>query len=218
MFVTKGFTTGGLVAVIGMRMICHQHRETRGNRRHPTFRCWTSWHKSKRTSSTIYWALKDYEKSEEINQVSEESKNLITEMSNNKIFEFYETSLKKQCPDCALCWEVGIVYCTCGNACSLRKEINRSTKNRYGSLSILGYAIKKPIPRPEAWSIKASGFVSQSTWYSEKSQTPKNGSCTTILSDVKKIKSHWLRKGIQKKELYYWAHLPLNTIPIKPHL
>ena len=46
--------------------------------------------------------LKDYEKSEEINDFSEESKNLITEMGNNAIFEFYETSLKKQWPDCAL--------------------------------------------------------------------------------------------------------------------
>ena len=99
--------------------------------------------------------LKDYEKSEEIHQFSEESKNLITEMCNNEIFEFYETSLKKPCPDCALCWEIGIVYCTCGNACSLRKEINRSTKNRCGSLSIPGYAIKKTNP-------EARGMVHQS--------------------------------------------------------
>ena len=35
--------------------------------------------------------LKDFEKSEEINHFSQESKDLITEMGNNEIFEFYET-------------------------------------------------------------------------------------------------------------------------------
>ena len=49
--------------------------------------------------------LKDFEKSEEINHLSQESKGLITEMGNTEVFEFYETSSKRQCPDCALCWE-----------------------------------------------------------------------------------------------------------------
>ena len=43
---------------------------------------------------------KDFEKSE-INHFSQEFKDLITEMGNNEIFEFYETSSKRQCPDCA---------------------------------------------------------------------------------------------------------------------
>ena len=45
--------------------------------------------------------LKDFEKSEEINHFSQESKDLITEMGNTEIFEFYETSSKRPCPDCA---------------------------------------------------------------------------------------------------------------------
>ena len=44
--------------------------------------------------------LKDCKKSEIIH-FSQESKELITEMGNNEIFEFYETSSKRQCPDCA---------------------------------------------------------------------------------------------------------------------
>ena len=43
--------------------------------------------------------LKDFENSEEINHFSQESKDLITEMGNNEIFEFYETSSKRQCPE-----------------------------------------------------------------------------------------------------------------------
>ena len=46
--------------------------------------------------------LKDFEKSEEINHFSQESKDLITEMGNYEIFEFYETSSKRQCPDLRL--------------------------------------------------------------------------------------------------------------------
>ena len=41
--------------------------------------------------------LKDYMKSEEINHFSQESKDLNSEMGNNEIFEFYETSSKTQC-------------------------------------------------------------------------------------------------------------------------
>ena len=68
--------------------------------------------------------LKDFEKSEEINHFSQESKDLITEMGNNEIFEFYKTSWKRQCPDCAAHWEIGIVYCTCGK-CMQPSERNR---------------------------------------------------------------------------------------------
>ena len=39
--------------------------------------------------------LKDYKKSEDSNHFSQESKDLITEMGNTEIFEFYETSSKR---------------------------------------------------------------------------------------------------------------------------
>ena len=55
--------------------------------------------------------LKDFVK---INHFSEELKDLITDMGNNEIFEFYKTSSKRQCPDCASYWKIGSVYCTCG--------------------------------------------------------------------------------------------------------
>ena len=53
--------------------------------------------------------LEDFDKSEEINHFSQESKDSITEMGNNEIFEFIETSSKKKCPDCALYLEIGIL-------------------------------------------------------------------------------------------------------------
>ena len=86
--------------------------------------------------------LKDCKKSEEIHLFGQESKDWITEMGNNEIFEFYETSSKRQCPDCALYWKIGIVCCTCGKCMqpSERKQLN---KDRFDSLSIHEYVMKK---------------------------------------------------------------------------
>ena len=58
--------------------------------------------------------LNDFEKGDEINHFSEESENLITDMGNTEIFGLFETSSKRQCPDCALYWEIGIEKRTCG--------------------------------------------------------------------------------------------------------
>ena len=68
--------------------------------------------------------LKDFESSEEIHQFNQESKDLIPHMNNTEIFEFYETSSKRHCPDSALYWEIGIVFW-------------------FDILSIPGYVIKK---------------------------------------------------------------------------
>ena len=46
--------------------------------------------------------LKDLNKTEEINEFSEESKKLITDMNNTVVFELCETSSKKQRADCVL--------------------------------------------------------------------------------------------------------------------
>ena len=77
--------------------------------------------------------LQDLEKSEEINHFSEESKDLISEIGKNEFFEFYETSSTRQRLDCALYWEIVIVYCTCGK-CMQPAALNRQyNKDRYDS-------------------------------------------------------------------------------------
>ena len=80
--------------------------------------------------------LKDYKKSEEINHFSQESKELIAEMGNNEIFDFYETSSKRQCPDCALYWAIGIVFFTCGKCTQPSERYRQLNKDRFDSLSI----------------------------------------------------------------------------------
>ena len=70
----------------------------------------------------------DLNKTGKISKFSEESKKLITDMGNNEIFEFCETSYKKQCPDCNLHWEIGIVYCSCGRCLTpSQSTLNSST-------------------------------------------------------------------------------------------
>ena len=126
--------------------------------------------------------LKDFEKSEGINHFSQESKALITDVGNNEIFEFFETTSKRQCPDCALYWPIGIVYCTCGK-CMQPSAMNRPyNKDRFDSLSIHGYVMEKNRSRgPRHGPSMRQIMYHQARDMLRKAQIPKNGSCETIL-------------------------------------
>ena len=151
--------------------------------------------------------LKDFNKSEDINHFSREWKDLITEMSNNEIFEFYETSSKRQCSDCALYLEIGIVYCTCGK-CLQPTAMNRQyNKDRFDALSILGYVIKKNQSRgPRHGQSMRHIMYHKSRDMLRKAKLPKNGSCETILershtdADFQKSLSDegWTEKKIEE--------------------
>ena len=65
--------------------------------------------------------LQDFNETEKTNTFSEESKKLITDTGNTDIFELCETTSKKQCPDCNLYLEVGIVCCSCGRCLTFAK-------------------------------------------------------------------------------------------------
>ena len=92
-------------------------------------------------------------------------------MGNTEIFEFYETSSNRQCPDCALYWEVGIVYYTCMQPAEQNRHMN---KDRFDVLSILGYVTKKDQSRGvSSRAINASDHVLQSMRYGQESQNPK---------------------------------------------
>ena len=48
-------------------------------------------------------------KAGKINKLSEESKELITDMGNTEYFELCETSSKQQCPDCKIyMWKLAL--------------------------------------------------------------------------------------------------------------
>ena len=92
--------------------------------------------------------LQDLKKTEKINTFSKESKKLITDTGNiTEIFELCETSSKKQCPDCNLYWEIGIVYCSCGRCLKPSQSTKKLDKHNFGAVSIPGYVIKKNLLR-----------------------------------------------------------------------
>ena len=58
------------------------------------------------------------------NPFSNNSKAMIRELGNVMFFELCETIPKGQCSHCLLCWNQGIVYCTCGQ-CLIYSESRR---------------------------------------------------------------------------------------------
>ena len=64
---------------------------------------------------------------------------MIRELGNVELFELCETTPKVQCSHCLLCWNQGIVYCTCGQ-CLMYSESRRKfyklrlDANRYPGL------------------------------------------------------------------------------------
>ena len=139
--------------------------------------------------------LKDTEKSEKINHFSQESKDLITEMCNNEIFEFCETSSKRQCPDCAAYWEIGIVHCTCGKYMQPTEKSRLFNKNRFDTMSILGYVIKRNQSRgPRHGQSVRQTMNHKARDMLRKAKLPKDGSCETILV-------RWYREKKYRKSL-----------------
>ena len=73
-------------------------------------------------------------------------------MNNTEIFELCETSSKKQCPDCALFWEIGNAHCTCGRCLKSSHRTEELDKNNYDVSSILGYVLPSALSRNRARS------------------------------------------------------------------
>ena len=94
--------------------------------------------------------LQDLKQTEKINTFSEKSQKLIVDMNNTEIFELCETSSKRQCPNCNLYWEVGIVYCTCGRCLKSSqkksKSTTRTTTTSYQFLTMLSERITVVVP------------------------------------------------------------------------
>ena len=57
----------------------------------------------------------DLQQHRAFNPFSEESKDAIKAAGNTELCEIVDVELKSQCKACLTCWDVGIVYCTCGH-------------------------------------------------------------------------------------------------------
>ena len=78
-----------------------------------------------------------------LQQIQQNSKEMIREVVDVELFELCETIPKVQCSHCLLYWNQGIVYCTCAQ-CLIDSESKRKfNKLRLDALSIPNYVIKK---------------------------------------------------------------------------
>ena len=80
------------------------------------------------------------------NPFSNNSKAMIREIGNVELFELCETIPKVQCSECLICWNQGVVYCTCGHLLVERESSQNFSQWRLGALSIPHYVIKKERP------------------------------------------------------------------------
>ena len=94
-------------------------------------------------------------------------------MGNNEIFEFCETSSKRQCSDCA---------CTCGKVVQPTAMNRQYNKDRLDTLSIPGYVTKKNQSRgPRHGQSMRQIMYHKARDMLRKAKLPKNGSCETTL-------------------------------------
>ena len=77
------------------------------------------------------------------NPFSNNSKAMIRELGNVALFEWCEPFSKVQGSHCLLCWNQGIVYCTCGQFLIDSESRRKFNKLRLDALSIPNYVIKK---------------------------------------------------------------------------
>ena len=160
--------------------------------------------------------LQDFKQTEKINKFSEKSQELIAEMNNTEIFELCGTSSEKQCPDCKVYWEIGIVYGTCGR-CSKnrRKELRSSTRTTTTFYQFLAVLSKKNgARRCQTWTFRAAANVLQGYGKFAKSQ-PKHGGHRSILERWHKDAQY--RKSLSEIGWTWEQIIGYDKIALKDH-
>ena len=102
---------------------------------------------------------RDLQQSQSFNPFSQESKQMIHVVGNVELCELLDTEPKTQCKVCLSCWDVGIVYCTCGhflrNGTEENKKFDQYTMDL---LSIPNFYIKKGRPHGHRYGKKPGDY------------------------------------------------------------
>ena len=85
----------------------------------------------------------DLQQNSVYNPFSNSWKEMIRELGSVELFELCEPIPKVQCSQCLLCWNQGIVHCTCGQFLVESESRRKFNKLRLDALSIRHYVIKK---------------------------------------------------------------------------
>ena len=86
----------------------------------------------------------DLQQSQSFNPFSPESKQMILDEGNIELCELLKTEPKTQCKICLSCWNIGILYCTCGHFLHKKKgPINNSSVLRWTFFQSLSTSSRK---------------------------------------------------------------------------
>ena len=103
---------------------------------------------------------RDLQQSQSFNPFSQESKEMIHEVGNIELCELLDMEPKAQCKACLSCWEVGIVYRTCGHFLRDGTEENKKfVMYTLDLFSIPSYYIKKGQPHGHRYGKKLEDHV-----------------------------------------------------------
>ena len=89
----------------------------------------------------------DLQQNSGYNPFSDDLKAMIRELGNVELFELCETIPKVQCSELLLCWNQGVIYCTCGRLLVESESSHNFRQWRLDAFSIPHYVIKKERPR-----------------------------------------------------------------------
>ena len=98
----------------------------------------------------------DLRQNQAYNPVSPESKQMIQDVGNIELCELLETEPKTQCTVCLSYWNIGTLYCTCGQFLHKERGANQKFINyTMDLLSVPEYVIKKGRPHGHRYGKKA---------------------------------------------------------------
>ena len=89
---------------------------------------------------------RDLQQNKAYNPFSSTTKQMIKDVGNVELFEWFETDPETQCKACFSYWSEGIVYCTSGHLLKKIRSNRRLIEYAMDFLSIPGYVIKKRRP------------------------------------------------------------------------
>ena len=101
----------------------------------------------------------DLQQLQQFNPFSKESKDMVREVGSIELCELLDVEPKAQCKICLSYWDVGIVYCTCGQFFRDGTEENKKVvKYTLDLLSIPNYYIKKGRPHGHRYGKKPGDY------------------------------------------------------------
>ena len=158
---------------------------------------------------------------QEINRFSEESQQLLVDMSHTEIFKLCENSAKLQCSDCNSFTEIWIIYCSCGKFLKYKRSPTTTQKINSDFTSIPDIVFKKNSSRgPKHGASERQVMFYRAKQMRGKARQSKHGSHPTILSRwyaQENTEIRWRSTILAKKKFCFTTASLLNDMITQLH-